>query len=267
MPVVHTTTTGPPEPSRPSETHGVGSFTLGRGTGVGRDRSRRTDERRLVLHPIAQQALGREPVERVRLGARHPLVGDVAHDVAQGIGRRQVAVDQLERLAVVGADADLQPRLGGEGVGDDAAHLEPGDLPHQLRRHARRAVSPPASISGCNARCVAGTAGTGSYGVTRRAAATVPRRATRSAPRRRRTRRRGGRARRWLPRRAVGVARRPAGGSTPTPAQGCARPAGRRAPRRRSSRGARRRRRRTRPARRPAARHRPARGGRRARRA
>ena len=100
-----------------------------RGTGGGAATSTgRADERRLLDEPVAQQPLGAEPVERVGRRAGPAVRRDLRHDVGQRLGRGDVAVDELERLTVVGADADLEPGDVEVGVDHRPAHLEPGHL-------------------------------------------------------------------------------------------------------------------------------------------
>ena len=128
-PTEQTTSTAEPSARRPSAEHGTRSLTLGRGTGGCAGASVTSpDAGRVLLELPAQQPLGRQPVERVLPAVRPPVLVDGANDAGQGIDGRDVAVDDGERLAIVGPDADLEAHGAGVRVVDDAAHLEPAHL-------------------------------------------------------------------------------------------------------------------------------------------
>ena len=137
MPAEHTTTTGAPERSVPSATHGTASARLVRGTGGGAGTSEVSPTSEGSSHQaMAQGALAGEAVERVRRRAGTAVGRDLGDHLGQRLVRRPVAVDQPERLAVVLADADVEPGAGlarrERVVGHDgAAHLESQHLAAQ----------------------------------------------------------------------------------------------------------------------------------------
>ncbi|MFZ1489150.1 MAG: hypothetical protein WAS51_04360, partial [Ilumatobacteraceae bacterium] len=60
---------------------------------------------RLVEYDAAQRALGPQAIQRVWIGAGPAAFGDDADDARQRVDRRGVAVQQSERLAVMGTDS------------------------------------------------------------------------------------------------------------------------------------------------------------------
>ena len=77
---------------------------------------------------MTQQSLGHQPLQRVRRSARPAVLLDGPHHARQRVDRGDVAVDDRERLPVVGADADLQAHHAGVRIVDDPADLETADL-------------------------------------------------------------------------------------------------------------------------------------------
>ena len=71
----------------------------------------------------SQEALASNPVERVLRRVRYPLLGHVGDHPGKCVGRRLVAVQQAERISVLGADTNLESRHAIVAV-DTAAHLE-----------------------------------------------------------------------------------------------------------------------------------------------
>ena len=128
-PTEHTATTIRPSPSRPDATHGTASFRFRRATGGATGSHRRRPDRRGIVgdHP-SQQALARQPVERMGGGVDSAVLLDDRHDARQRFLGRNVAVDHRERFAVVGTDPDLQSRRPGEGIVDHATDLESAHL-------------------------------------------------------------------------------------------------------------------------------------------
>ena len=67
--------------------------------------------------------------ERLRSrGARLAVLAYRTHDVCERFTGWTVAMQQLKRLAIMCANADLQPNRLRVRIGDDAAHLQTIDL-------------------------------------------------------------------------------------------------------------------------------------------
>ena len=143
-PALHTTVGRRPRRSSAMATHGTSSLTFAAGDRrVGGDhRARPRSAPARPRQAGAQRTAAGQAVERVTGGAAARGAGatEATNSVRASAGRL-VAVEQLERLAIVGADADLQPvaRPCPASV-TAAAHLQPADLAdeHAVLDHRRR---------------------------------------------------------------------------------------------------------------------------------
>ena len=113
-----------------------------------------TDEAGLADEPVAQQSFGTEPVQRMRVGAPATMLCHRCDDPRECLGRGQVAVHQGERLAVVRADADLEPGGLAVLVEHGPTDLEPGDLSGQ-----DAVLDADRGTAGHDERCEVGEAG------------------------------------------------------------------------------------------------------------
>ncbi len=86
------------------------------------------DQGGLAAQPVTQESLRGESIEGVRRRAHLSVRGDAGHHGLEGGDRRDVAVEQLEGLAVVGAHADFEADHLEVRVDDGAAHLQPRHL-------------------------------------------------------------------------------------------------------------------------------------------
>ena len=109
MPTAMATIMGVPSPSMPTAKHATGSFTFSRGSGGATAWRRRAPIRWGSCTNRYRRP--RSPASRLQGVGRCTdvaVAGHVVDHLAQGVERGPVAVQQLERLAVVGADADLE---------------------------------------------------------------------------------------------------------------------------------------------------------------
>lgn len=89
------------------------------------------DEAGFGNQPRAQRTLLRQQVQRMTSGAWPTMLAHRAHDISERFARRTIAVQQLERFAIVRTDTNFQPDSIGVRIADDATYLEPINLAAQ----------------------------------------------------------------------------------------------------------------------------------------
>ena len=89
------------------------------------------DQTRLVDQPRPQRLCLTEPIQRMRRSTVLTMGFDGRDHLGQRLDRGDVAVQHLERLAIVLTDPDLEPRIARGRVGHHSADLKAADLANQ----------------------------------------------------------------------------------------------------------------------------------------
>lgn len=90
-----------------------------------------TDESGFGNQLRAQRPFLRQQVQRMTSGSWPTMLAHRAHDISQRFTRRTIAVQQLERFAIVRTDTDFQPNSVGVRISDDTTYLETINLAAQ----------------------------------------------------------------------------------------------------------------------------------------